>query len=194
MSNLPVVDTAGIARRHGPALLTLARESIRHGLTHRASPDVAPDDFPADLRQPLATFVTLLIAGNLRGCVGSLEGTRALVVDVAQNAYAAAFTDPRFAPLKPPELPLLDLHISVLSPPQPMTFHSQEELVRQLRPGIDGLILEENGRRGTFLPSVWERLAHPQEFLQQLKRKTGLPEDYWSQTLRVKRYTCQLIS
>lgn len=186
--------TLDIAARHGPRLLTCARDSIRRGLEYRQAPEVSLGDFPVALHEPRASFVTLTIAGRLRGCIGSLEATRPLVTDVAHNAYGAAFSDPRFPALTTAELPRLEFHISVLSPPQPLQFASEQELLAQLRPGIDGLILEEHGRRGTFLPSVWEQLAQPAEFLQQLKRKTGLPADYWSPTLRVRRYTCALIS
>lgn len=138
-----------------------------------------------------ATFVTLEIGGALRGCIGVLEAIRPLVVDVARNAFAAAFEDPRFPRLTRAELPRLDIHISVLTPPEPMHFDSEADLLRQIRPGIDGLILEDRGRRGTFLPSVWEQLPKPDEFFEHLRHKAGLPGGYWSETLIVSRYTTE---
>jgi len=115
------------------------------------------------------------------------------VQDVAHNAYAAAFSDPRFPPLAALELELegLDLHISILSPPEPMQFVSEGDLLNQLRPGEDGLILRAGVRRGTFLPSVWESLPQPQAFLQHLKMKAGLAPDFWSDEVRVERYTTE---
>lgn len=147
--------------------------------------------YPAALQAERASFVTLTIDHQLRGCIGVLEAIRSLVVDVAANAFAAAFEDRRFAPLAAGEYPRLTIHISVLSPPAAMSFVSEADLLRQLRPMADGLVLEEQGYRGTFLPSVWETLPEPREFLRHLKRKAGLPEDYWTASLRVSRYTTE---
>lgn len=180
----------GIAAAHGRQLLALAGAAIRKGLDGGRL-TVRTVDYPEPLRQPRASFVTLHVDAALRGCIGSLEARRALVEDVAHNAHAAAFDDPRFSPLTHAEFERLDIHISVLSPSEPLQFESEEELLRQLRPQVDGLILEEHSRRGTFLPSVWEQLPEPREFLRHLKRKAGLPADYWSHTLRVLRYTVQ---
>jgi AmmeMemoRadiSam system protein A len=116
------------------------------------------------------------------------------MADVAENAYAAAFRDPRFAPLTRPELDALDLSISILTPAESMTFESQEDLLGQLRPGIDGLILQDGDRRGTFLPSVWESLPEAGRFLAHLKLKAGLPEDHWSDSVQVWRYETESIS
>lgn len=183
-----------IAARFGATLIDVARESIRHGLEHQAPRQIPLRDFPGDLHEPLASFVTLNHAAQLRGCIGTLEATRPLVIDVAENAYAAAFSDPRFAPLTTREWHGLEIHISVLSTPETMTFASEQELLRQLRPDVDGVILEERGQRGTFLPSVWKQLPRPDDFLRQLKHKMGLPAEYWSGTVRVRRYTCVSIS
>lgn len=172
-------------------LLALARESIRYGLAHGRPPTVRAADYDAALRIPAACFVTLQIKGALRGCVGSLEPVRMLVDDVAHNAYAAAFSDPRFPPLAEQELDQLDIHISMLSPRQPLRFSSEADLLRQLRPGVDGLVLEDARHRGTFLPSVWEQLPEASEFLRHLKIKAGLPPDHWSANLRVERYTTE---
>ncbi|MDX1698844.1 MAG: AmmeMemoRadiSam system protein A, partial [Thiohalobacterales bacterium] len=155
-------------------LLDIARESIQEGL-QRGQPLTVEVDPDSPLASPGASFVTLKLDGQLRGCIGSLEAYRPLIRDVAENAYAAAFQDPRFSPLTYPELDRLDLSLSILTPAERMTFTSQEDLLGQLQPGIDGLILQEDSRRGTFLPSVWESLPQANRFLSHLKLKAGLP-------------------
>ncbi len=192
MNKPPEHDAATLTAAQRRTLLDIARRSIVHGLEHHAPLTVEPADYEGPLREPRASFVTLHLGEALRGCIGSLEARRPLVCDVAHNAFAAAFQDPRFPPLSAAELQALRIHISVLSAPQPLHFTSQEDLLRQLRPGIDGLILEEGEvYRGTFLPSVWASLPEPRQFLAQLKLKAGLPPDYWSDTLRVWRYTTE---
>lgn len=179
--------------REGERLLELARDSIRTGL--REGRPLAPDPaaFPHELRARRASFVTLRLEGELRGCVGRLEPVRPLVVDVAEHAFGAAFRDPRFPPVAPHELTGLDLHISVLNPPEPLEVASEEELVARLRPGLDGLVLEEGPHRGTFLPAVWQNVRDAAEFVRELKRKAGLAPDHWSPALRVRRYTVESI-
>ena len=172
-------------------LLQVAADSIRHGLEtgHALAVNVA--DYSPALQQTGASFVTLTILKQLRGCIGMLNPTRPLIEDVAENAFAAAFEDPRFPPLKEAEYTQLEYHISILNPAEPMDFESEADLLQQLRPGIDGLILEEGGRRATFLPSVWESLPKAADFLQHLKQKAGLPANYWSNTLQMQRYTVE---
>lgn len=172
-------------------LLDLARRSIAHGLDRGTPLPVDPSDYPEPLRARRATFVTLHLHGELRGCIGHLEAVQPLVLDVAENAYAAAFRDPRFDPVSPQEAAGLRVHISVLTPPEPLTFASEADLLTQIRPGTDGLILTEGRARGTFLPSVWESLPAPRDFLNHLKRKAGLPADHWSDQVRVARYTTE---
>jgi AmmeMemoRadiSam system protein A len=185
-------ETEGVYRpEERRMLLGIAAQSIEHGLNQGAPLEPNPQEYPAALQAERATFVTLQIDGALRGCIGVLEAIRPLVVDVARNAYAAAFEDPRFPPLTRAELPRLDIHISVLSPSEPMHFGSESDLLGQIRPGIDGLILEDRGRRGTFLPSVWDQLPNPADFFEHLRHKAGLPSRYWSETLEVSRYTTE---
>lgn len=172
-------------------LLGVARKSILNGLEQGRALKIKVSDYPESLQQPRASFVTLMINHELRGCIGSLSAYRPLVEDIAQNAFAAAFSDPRFPALSQSEYPQLDYHLSVLSDSSPMQFHSEEDLLSQIRPGIDGLILEDQGRRGTFLPSVWEQLPEARDFLNHLKQKAGLPIHYWSDTLQVSRYTVE---
>lgn len=172
-------------------LLDLARRSIEYGLTQQAPLPVDLEDYPATLRVVRATFITLEIDGRLRGCIGALEARLPLVKDVAEHAFAAAFEDPRFPPAQLEELPKLDIHISVLSPPEPIRFGSEEELLAQLRPNVDGLIIRYGHHRATFLPSVWETLPDPYIFLSQLKLKAGLPMDFWSSELQAERYVTE---
>ncbi len=175
-------------------LLRVARTSIAHGLEQGRPLPVDPLEYDAELREERASFVTLNERGRLRGCIGHLQAIQPLVADVAENAFNAAFRDPRFPPVNAAEFDALEIHISILSPPEPMTFDSEEELLRQIRPGVDGLILEEGPYKGTFLPSVWEQLPDPRRFLAELKLKAGLPPDYWSEGIRVSRYTTESFS
>jgi len=188
---MPSAEPATLSARERAILLDVARRSIAHGLDHGTPLRVDPADYPEPLRAERAAFVTLLRDGELRGCIGHLEACQALVMDVAENAFAAAFRDPRFPPLSRQESARLEVHLSVLSPPEPMTFSCEADLLAQIRPGIDGLILREGSARGTFLPSVWESLPQPQDFLNHLKRKAGLPAGHWSDRIRVERYTTE---
>lgn len=174
-------------------LLEIARASIRHGLDHGGPPGIELAPFPAEFREPRASFVTLKLEARLRGCIGSLEAYRPLAEDVVQNAYAAAFRDPRFPPLARSEFEQITLHLSLLTPPEPLQFGSEAELLERIEPGVDGLILAEGQRRGTFLPAVWDSLPEPAQFLEHLKAKAGLPQDYWSDRIRVWRYRTEVI-
>lgn len=179
------IDPQGDAQ----TLLAVAAASLRSGVAHGRPLDIDPLVYPEHLRHSCATFVTLQKDGHLRGCIGTLEPRRPAVADVAHNAYAAGFSDPRFSPLQRDELRALHIHIALLSPHEALHFKSEADLLARLRPGVDGLVLAEGLRRGTFLPAVWESLPAPADFLRQLKLKAGLPPDYWSDTLRVERYT-----
>jgi len=172
-------------------LLRVAAASIRHGLEHGRPLHIDPQTYEEGLRQARACFVTLEIDGNLRGCIGSLQAKRPLVEDVAENAYAAGFSDPRFPPLRKAEYPSLHLDISVLQPAEPLEIRDEVDLLGQLRPGIDGLILQDGLARATFLPSVWQQLPTAEQFLSHLKMKAGLPAHYWSQSIHFSRYTTE---
>ncbi|WIY82398.1 AmmeMemoRadiSam system protein A [Propionimicrobium sp. PCR01-08-3] len=171
----------------GEILLPLARSAIALAL-HQDAPAAGEARW---LDDPGASFVTLTIGGRLRGCIGSLEAYRALGEDVASNARAAAFHDPRFAPVSASEYPDIDIEVSVLSPPEPMPVTSRADALAQLRPGADGLIVSEGRHRATFLPQIWEQLPSPDEFLRALLRKAGLPPEHWSGHLELARYTVQ---
>jgi len=180
-----------LKHRDQTRLLEVARASIANGLSQAQALGIEINDYSAALQALRASFVTLHINQQLRGCIGSLEAHRPLVEDVAENAFAAAFRDPRFAPVSEREFDQLAYHISILSPTEAMTFESENDLLKKLRPGVDGLVLSEQGRRGTFLPSVWEQLPEPRQFLAQLKVKAGFAADYWSDSIRVERYTVE---
>jgi AmmeMemoRadiSam system protein A len=170
-------------------LLQIARGTILRTLESPRGKVPVLGKLPDELMQERATFVTLTLGGRLRGCIGMLEACRPLAEDVAANARAAAFEDPRFPPLTLSEFKKLEIHISILSPSEELVFSSEDDLLRQIRPGVDGLILQEDFRRGTFLPSVWAELPQKELFWAHLKLKAGLPANYWSDTLRVFRYT-----
>ena len=138
-----------------------------------------------------ACFVTLTQKGRLRGCMGSLDAQRPLLDDVKANAVAAATRDWRFAPLTPEELPLTRIEVSLLSPLEPLTFTSEADALAQLRPGVDGVVFECGRYRSTFLPQVWAQLPTRQEFMARLKYKSGLSADFWSDEVRLYRYSVQ---
>ncbi len=171
------------------ALLAIARASIDHGLRHASCPGLDLAEFPDELRLHLACFVTLKSGQALRGCIGSLEAVRPLAMDIHENAYAAAFRDPRFPPLTYREWPEVHMSLSILSPPVAMPVVDTADLLTALRPGIDGVILEYRQRRATFLPAVWQMLPDPHAFVRQLKLKAGLPAEFWAEELRIYRYT-----
>jgi AmmeMemoRadiSam system protein A len=174
-------------------LLQTAKEAIRQGLDNGRVLPLNSEDYPEPCQEHRATFVTLTKNQQLRGCIGSLEAERALIVDIAKNACAAANKDPRFPPVQVSEFEQLKIQVSILSPSTALSFNSESDLLKQIRPGIDGLILEYNLKRGTFLPSVWAQLPTAKEFLRHLKQKAGLNPNFWSEQITVYRYTTESI-
>ncbi len=166
----------------------IAHRAIRTGLSTGKELNLSASMLSPRLSAPRASFVTLERDGCLRGCIGSLFPHQPLATDVAKNAFRAAFKDPRFEPLTEDEYEGIDLTISILSAPVPLKFASEEDLIGKLRPGIDGLVLEDGKKRGTFLPRVWKHHPEASVFLRHLKAKAGLEPDYWADTLRVWRY------
>ncbi len=168
----------------GAVLLGLARASIASAF----GPARCADQSAPWLRAEGACFVTLRQDGELRGCVGSVEAYRPLLEDVTANAHASAFRDSRFPPLRASELERTRIEVSLLSPRELLSVRSEADALAQVRPHIDGLVLEWGRHRGTFLPQVWEALPDPRDFLVQLKLKVGLPYDFWSDEIRLGRY------
>jgi AmmeMemoRadiSam system protein A len=172
----------------GRSLVTAARGAIGAELGESGGTAFgAAPEHPA-LAAPGATFVTLFKHGALRGCIGTLEARRPLGVDVRANSVAAAFADPRFPPLSTDEFIDTSVEVSLLSVTEAVASKSERALLDQLRPGVDGVVLEYAGRRATFLPQVWDLLPEPPAFLAELKRKAGLPVDFWSAAMKVSRY------
>lgn len=165
-------------------LHAIARESIELGLKSQQAPRTHKGHYSAKLKELRATFVTLKLDGKLRGCIGTLQAISPLVKSIADNAFKAAFHDPRFKPLTKEEFVKVELSISILTPKMSLPFSSEADLLQQLRPGVDGLVIEKGQRSATFLPAVWETLATPEKFLSQLKLKAGIdlkdtPEKAW---------------
>jgi AmmeMemoRadiSam system protein A len=179
------VDTPPLPDDAGSVLLPLARAAIASelGLTRQANEDLQW------LKRQGACFITLKRDHRLRGCIGTLRAHRSLAEDVKANAVAAAFRDPRFAPLTAEEFDGVSLEISVLSALEPLGFADEPDALRQLRVGVDGVVFEFGYHTGTFLPQVWEDFKEPAEFLAHLKYKAGLPPDFWDQDVKLSRYT-----
>jgi len=169
----------------GEILLAIARAAIARELGRETrSPEGAPW-----LHDPGATFVTLRQAGELRGCIGSLEPRRTLLQDVKANAVSAAFRDPRFRPLHLGELDVTRVEVSLLSALEPIVFEDEQHALAQLEPGVHGITFEYGYHRSTFLPQVWEELPDRHEFIVHLKQKAGLPPDFWDPEVKLARYT-----
>lgn len=171
----------------GRVLIAIARESI-----------AAADEYrpPAEwgdpwLRELGASFVTLRLHGDLRGCIGTIEAHRALGHDVAHNAHAAAYRDHRFAPLDATERVAVDVEVSVLSPRIPLAAASEDEAIALLRPHVDGVVLQYGFHQATFLPQVWETLPDPLDFLMELRLKARLPARFWHAEVKLSRYTVE---
>lgn len=170
----------------GEVLIPIARNAIAGEL------DMPRGQISHDLpwlQEKGATFVTLTQQQRLRGCIGSLEARRTLLLDVQSNARAAAFQDPRFAPLREEELEITEIEVSLLSAAEPVRFSNEQDALAQLRPGVDGVIFQYGHYRSTFLPQVWEQLPEPEVFMAHLKHKAGLHPAFWHEDVRLQRYT-----
>lgn len=165
-------------------LLDVARKSLMSRLTRGTLPQVRVDSYPAPLRSVMASFVSLRQNDRLRGCIGSLFPFRPLVSDVVNNAARAGFEDQRFGPLTARDLTQVQIGVSVLSRPMELGASDRDDLIAQIAQGQHGLIVQEGDRRGVLLPSVWDNLPEPQDFVGTLLRKAGLAPDHWSDSLR----------
>lgn len=185
-----------LAPEKGQALVELARSTLMEklGLTLAPSEIERMRSALSDpsLQVPCGTFVTLKHRGRLRGCIGSLYASDPLTEGVRRNAINAAFHDPRFSPLTESELGQIEIEVSVLTEPQPLVFSDPEDLLRKLRPNVDGVIIRQGYAGATFLPQVWGQLPQKEDFLGQLCLKAGLPRDAWKRgTLQVSTYQVQ---
>lgn len=170
----------------GAILIGIAREAIEAEGEFRAASGQAEW-----LRELGASFVTLKLDGDLRGCIGTIDPHRPLGEDVAHNAVAAAYRDPRFAPVPQIEREQLEIEVSVLSAREYIAVDDERDALTKLRPGVDGVYLEYGYARSTFLPQVWESLPDPMEFLGELRRKAGLPARFWHPSMKISRYTVE---
>ncbi len=176
-------------KHKGQILLQIARDAITAELSEDSLKKYDFSDEEDWLQQMAACFVTLTINDLLRGCIGSLEAHRTLLKDVQQNARAAAFHDPRFPPLTRAELDKISIEISLLSSLKALEFDNEQDALKQVRPGIDGIVFEAGAYRSTFLPQVWQQIPESKDFLAQLKQKAGLASDFWSENVKLFRYT-----
>jgi AmmeMemoRadiSam system protein A len=168
-------------------LLQIARAAIAESLELSvAEKKLEDEDW---LQQKGACFITLMQQDQLRGCIGTLDAHRPLLDDVKANAKAAAFKDTRFSPLTSDELNTTQIELSLLSPIQALSFSTEQDALSQLQPGIDGLVFEYGYQRSTFLPQVWEQLPDAKNFLAHLKHKADLPGDFWSDDIKLYRYS-----
>ncbi len=182
---------ARLSDQHREDLLNAARSGLIHAAATGEAMTVAPGVFPLPLRAFRASFVTLTQAGNLRGCIGTILPGSPLVTDVVHNACRAAMHDPRFGAITHEEVARTEISVSILSHPRPMAITSTADLLAQLRPHIDGLILLDNGRQSLFLPKVWEMLPDPALFVANLKQKAGLSPHLDSPSLQAFRFTTE---
>ncbi|MEP0806667.1 MAG: AmmeMemoRadiSam system protein A [Chloroflexota bacterium] len=160
-------------------LLRLAREAMEHAVRGEKLPPLDLSSLSPTLREPGASFVTLTIGGQLRGCIGALEAYQPLAEDVREHAIAAALQDPRFPPVREDELSKIQVEVSRLTRPLPLDYKDASDLLSKLRPGVDGVVLRDGFRRATFLPQVWEKIPNPAEFLDNLCYKMGASPDLW---------------
>ncbi len=169
-------------------LLDIARQSIVLGLDSGAAPRLDVAQLDANLRIDSAVFITLTLAGALRGCIGSLQPSAPLAQAVANSAFNAAFRDRRYAQVQASEIENIHIEVSVLSAMELIAVNSRQALLDNLQPGMDGLLMEDQSYRSTFLPKVWEKITTPNEFVGQLMQKAGLAAEHWSSTIRFYRY------
>ncbi len=180
-----------VLSNHRSEVLRVARKALESYSKKGKMPHVDLASFPQVLRGYGASFVTLQKNGRLRGCIGSLAARAPIIRDVVENSVKSGFKDPRFTPVEAGEVADISIKVALLSPSAPMTFESQKDLLNQVVPGRDGLILRDQGKRAVFLPMVWESLSEPEQFLQALKEKAGLARDHWSESVEVDRFCAE---
>lgn len=160
-------------------LLRMAREAMESAVRGEKLPPLDPSMLTSTLQAHGASFVTLTIRGQLRGCIGTLEAYQPLADDVREHAAAAALEDPRFPPVRDDELSSIQIEVSRLTRPVPLDYKDADDLLSKLRPHVDGIILQEGFHRATFLPQVWEKIPDPSDFLDNLCYKMGVNHDHW---------------
>ena len=181
-----------LSEDEGQSLLAVARNAIKNRLNNAEPPQIDWKELPEKFQEQLGTFVTIAIDGNLRGCIGHIIPRETLIEGIQENAVNAAFRDPRFPPLAKEEFDKIAIEISILTPPQELSYTDAEDLLSKLRPGIDGVIIQKGYYEATFLPQVWEQLPDKEEFLTHLCMKAGISHDSWrKEKLQVSTYQVQ---
>jgi len=181
-----------LSEDEGKYLLGLARETIKNRLSNIEESQIDRKEIPEKFQERLGTFVTVTIEDNLRGCIGHIIPRESLIEGIKENAINAAFKDPRFLPLTKKEFDKIKIEISILTSPQELSYTDAEDLLKKLRPGIDGVILKKGFYEATFLPQVWDQLPEKEEFLSQLCLKAGLSGNSWkTEKLQVSTYQVQ---
>ncbi|MCD6560615.1 MAG: AmmeMemoRadiSam system protein A [Deltaproteobacteria bacterium] len=187
-----MTDKKKLTEEDGKFLLKVARDTIDRklaGLEETGKPDVK---LSAVFHEKRGTFVTLTMHGNLRGCIGHIIPQESLIDGIRENAINSAFKDPRFLPLTRDEWENVKIEVSILTEPRPLTYSDVDELLKKLRPGIDGLIIKKGFHQATFLPQVWDQLPEKEEFLGHLCLKAGLDGDAWRKgELEISTYQVQ---
>ncbi len=173
------MSTERLSEDERQLLLRIARDALERAVRGEALPELDLPSLPPALREAGASFVTLTVAGNLRGCIGTLEAYQPLALDVREHAIAAALEDPRFPPVRPAELSQIRVEVSRLTPPRRLAYKDADDLLSKLRPHVDGVVLREGFRRATFLPQVWDKIEDKAEFLDNLCYKMGVAPDLW---------------
>ena len=185
-------DTGKLTKEQGKYLLKKARNTIQQALEGKGAKKEEDAELPEIFKEKRGTFVTLTINGNLRGCIGHIIPHESLIEGIRINAINAAFRDPRFRPLGKDEWKRVKIEISILTDPRPLHYSGADDLLRKLRPGVDGVIIKKGYHQATFLPQVWDQLPRKEEFLSQLCLKAGLDGDEWKRgNLEVSTYQVQ---
>jgi AmmeMemoRadiSam system protein A len=191
----PTQTSKHLTDKQGQLLVRLARETIaaRLGLSEAGSKKIPASDLTDPVfQEKRATFVTLKIKKQLRGCIGCLTPSETILEGIQRNAINAALNDPRFPALTGPELEQAEIEISILTNPQKLDYADGNDLLNKLRRDIDGVIIGQGMARATFLPQVWEQLPRTEDFLAHLCRKAGLSPDEWQRgELEVSIYQVQ---
>jgi AmmeMemoRadiSam system protein A len=172
-------------------LLSIARDAVSAAAQGDRLPNLDLASLPPALREKGASFVTLTSRGQLRGCIGALEASQPLALDVQEHAEAAATQDFRFPPVTPQEILSIRIELSRLTTPVQLEYKDSKQLAEMLKPGHDGVVIRDGIRRATFLPQVWEKLPSPEDFLSQLCLKMGASPDQWRKK-RMSVYTYQV--
>jgi AmmeMemoRadiSam system protein B/AmmeMemoRadiSam system protein A len=186
-----------LSSKQKQALLDIARAAIVGYLKAGRIPDYKTDDPTLALSgaegfdRLSGAFVTLKEKGELRGCIGHIEGDMPLYRVVQEMAVSAAVSDPRFARLKPEELSQVKIEISILSPLRRVTDpEPQSDGTLQVQVGVHGLLISKGGREGLLLPQVpveqrWDR----KQFLEGLCQKAGLSAGCWREGANLYAFT-----